>query len=288
VRAVIDADEKFNVDSNTGLCHYPPTFELAGRNITFRGRGILDASACPTHARSPVFVRGSDITLEGVILRDSSLWTIPIRRSDRVTVRNVKLIGYRANSDGIDICNSRDVTVESCFIRTLDDLIVVKSDKGQGEAKRIVARGCVLWNQVAHALSVGAELRENVDDVLFTDCDLIHDQGREWALRVYHCDAARVSNVRFEGLRIEEARRCISVWIGKAVWSRDTERGHIRGVVFKDIRASGAPLTVQLVGGDEGHAIEDVLFQDVVLNGKPVTRDGLQVNAFAKNLVLRP
>ena len=68
-----------------------------------------------------------------MILRDSSTWTMPIRQSDRVTVKNVKLLGYRANSDGIDICNSRDVTVEDCFIRTLDDLIVVKTDRGQGE-----------------------------------------------------------------------------------------------------------------------------------------------------------
>ncbi len=29
------------------------------------------------------------------------------------------------------------------------------------------------------AVSVGAELRENVDDVLFTNCDVIHDKGRE-------------------------------------------------------------------------------------------------------------
>jgi len=57
-----------------------------------------------------------------------------------VTVKNVKLLGYRANSDGIDICNSRDVTVDGCFIRTLDDLIVVKSDQGQGEVRKVVAR----------------------------------------------------------------------------------------------------------------------------------------------------
>lgn len=288
VRAVIEPDETFSITAYSGLRNYAPTFELRGRNITVRGRGIIDASGCPTHARNMVFVRGSDITLEGVILRDASTWNIPIRQSDRVTVRNVKILGYRANSDGIDICNSRHVTVENCFIRTLDDLIVVKSDKGQGEVKHIVARGCVLWNQVAHALSVGAEIRENVDDVLFADCDVIHDQGREWSLRIYHCDAARVSNVRFENIRIEEARKCISVWIGKAVWTRDQERGHIQGVVFKDIRASGDPLSVELVGGDEQHVIEDVLFENVVLNGKPVTRHGLRVNASVKNLVIRP
>lgn len=288
VRAVIEPDEKFGTNAYSGLRNYAPTFDLRGRNIAIRGRGIIDAEGCTTHARNMIFVQGSNITVEGVILRDASIWTIPVRRSDRITIDNVKLLGYRANSDGIDICNSRDVTIENCFIRTLDDLIVVKSNKGQGEVKRIVARKCVLWNQVAHALSVGAEIRENIDDVLFTDCDVIHDQGREWALRVYHCDAARVSNIRFENIRIEEVRKCISVWIGKAIWSRDQERGHIQGVVFKDIRAAGDPLAVELLGFDEQHAIEDVIFQDVVLNGKPVTREGLQVNAFVSNIVIRP
>jgi polygalacturonase len=233
-------------------------------------------------------VRGKDITVEGIILRDSSTWTIPIRQSERVTVQNVKLLGYRANSDGIDICNSRDVRVEGCFIRTLDDLIVVKTDKGQGEARRIVAKDCVLWNEVAHALSVGAELREHVDDVLFSNCDVIHDLGREWTLRVFHCDSARISNVRFEDIRIEQSRRLISLWIGKFVWTRDPERGHIQGVTFKNIRASGAPLSVEIHGFDAAHLVEDVLFQDVVANGKPLERSDVKGNAFLRDIRVQP
>jgi hypothetical protein len=177
VRGVIGPEEPFRISSYSGLRTYSPTFVLKGTNIAFRGRGIVDGSRCTTHARNLVFVQGQDITLEGVILRDASTWTVPIRQSDRVRVKNMKLLGYRANSDGIDICNSRDVTVEGCFIRTLDDLIVVKTDRGQGEARRIVAKDCVLWNEVAHALSIGAELREDVDDVCFTNCDVIHDLG---------------------------------------------------------------------------------------------------------------
>lgn len=112
---------------------YSPTMVLRGDNITLRGRGIIDGSFSTTHARNLVQVEGTNIKLEGVILRDSSTWTIPIRRSQKVTVENVKLIGYRANSDGIDICNSQDVTVKNCFIRTLDDLVVLR--------KRIAAKG---------------------------------------------------------------------------------------------------------------------------------------------------
>ena len=288
VRGVIGPEEQFRISGYSGLRTYSPTFVLKGTNITFRGRGIVDGSHCTTHARNLLSVQGCDINLEGVILRDSSTWTIPIRQSDRVQVKNVKLLGYRANSDGIDICNSRDVTVEGCFIRTLDDLVVVKTDQRQGEARRIVAKDCVLWNEVAHALSIGAELREDVDDVRFANCDVIHDKGREWTLRVYHCDSARISNVRFENIRIEESPRLISLWIGKAVWTRDDVRGHIAGVSFKNIRAKAEPLRVELKGFDESHAVENVLFEDVVVNGKPLAPSDVKTNAFVQKVTVLP
>ena len=288
VRGVIRPDERFNISSYSGLRTYSPTFVLRGTNITFRGRGIVDGSRCTTHARNLIVVQGSDITLEGVILRDASTWNIPIRRSDRVRVRNVKVLGYRANSDGIDICNSRDVTVEGCFLRTLDDLIVVKTDHGQGEARGIVAKDCVLWNEVAHALSVGAELRENVDDVLFTNCDVIHDKGREWTLRIYHCDSARIRNVRFENLRIEESPRLISLWIDKAFWSRDAERGHIDGVRFRNIRAQADPPRIEFKGFDATHRVEHIVLEDVVVNGRPLVQAEVRTNAFVSGVTVRP
>lgn len=288
VRGIIGPEEPFQISSYSGLRTYSPTFVLRGTNISFRGRGILDGSRCTTHARNLIQVQGRDITLEGVILRDSSTWNIPIRKSENVAITNLKVLGYRANSDGIDICSSRKVTVEGCFLRTLDDLIVVKTDKGQGTAGQIVARDCVLWNEVAHALSIGAELREDVDDVLFTNCDVIHDKGREWALRVYHCDSARISNIRFENLRIEESSRLISLWIDKAFWTRDTERGHIDGVVFKNIRAAANPLRVELKGFDESHAVENVLLEHVLVNGNPLSSAQVKTNAFVRNVVVKP
>ncbi len=287
VRGIIAPDERYQISSYSALRTYSPTLVLKGDHVRLRGRGILDGTGCTTHARNLVHVEGRDILLEGVILRDSSTWTIPIRRSERVRVENVKLLGYRANSDGIDICNSRNVTVEGCFIRTLDDLIVVKTDQGQGEARNISARNCVLWNEVAHALSIGAELRENVDNVVFSDCDVIHDKGREWTLRVYHCDSARITNVHFENLRIEESPRLVSLWIDRAFWTRDSERGHIDGVVFRNIVAIADPLRVELHGFDEAHAVENVMFENVVANGRPLSDIDVTTNAFVRKLEVR-
>ncbi len=290
IRAIIKPDEPYTVNSKDSLRNYAAaTFELHGHHIRFCGRGIIDGSACPTHARNLMTVRGcSDVKIEGIILRDASTWNMPVRQCDSVDIDHVKILGYRANSDGIDICNSRNVSVKNCFLRTMDDLVVIKADKGQGNSENILVKNCVLWNQAAHALSVGAELREPVSNVLFTDCDIIHDTGREWSLRIYQCDAAMISQIRFENIRIEEAHKCISLWIGKAVWSRDKEYGHIQNVIFKNITAAGRPLTVELVGADDQHLVDNVVFDHVILNNSPVSSNQINANASVKNIRFNP
>lgn len=269
--------------------HGGAVISLKGNNIVLRGRGVIDGSLCPFHSRNLLAITGTNVLLEGVVLRDSSTWTVPIRHSADVTVDNLKLFGYRGNSDGIDICNSRHVTVKRSYLRTMDDLIVVKTpDRDGGESRDIEAKHCVLWNELAHALSIGAELRANVENVHFSDCDVIHDKGREWLLRVYHCDAGDVHDVTFDNIRIEESRRLISLWIGKAIWSRDAECGHIENVTFRNIRAVGPNPSIDLKGYDSEHLVRDVRFENVVINGKPLKRDQVHQNAFVQNVSVRP
>ncbi|HSI15614.1 MAG TPA: glycosyl hydrolase family 28 protein [Chthoniobacter sp.] len=268
-----------------------PIFRLQGSNITLRGRGIIDCSLCPLHTRSIVGVTGSHIRMEGVTLRDSSGFTLPVRRSDDVKIDNVKVFGWRGNSDGMDICNSRQVEITGCFLRTFDDLIVLKTDKGQGELRDVTVKNCVLWNEFAHALSLGAELREPLTNVLFSDCDIIRDKGREWLLRVYHCDAAPVKNVTFERIRIEESRRLMSVWIGKAVWSKQDERGHVDGVTFRNIQSAapavGGPLA-DLVGFDAEHAVHGVRFENVTVGNRPLKQGDVRQNPFVSDVSVSP
>jgi len=263
-----------------------PVVSLEGDNITVRGRGILDGSLCPIHTQHLLSIHGTNINVDGIVLRDSSTWTVPVRRSHNVRIKNVKLFGHRANSDGIDICNSRDVEVADCFFRTLDDLVVVKTDKGQGSAENITVKNCVLWNEIAHALSIGAELREPVSHVRFSDCDVIHDKGREWTLRVFQCDSALISNITFENIRIEETRNLISLWIGSYVWTRGPERGQIQDVLFKDIQATGDQPKIELKGFDAQHLVEDVKFKNVTVNGKAIESSDVKQNECARNVTV--
>ena len=266
-----------------------PIISLKGDDIVLRGRGIIDGSRCPARTRGILGIRGNRITVDGVIVRDASGWTMPISGSDHVTINNLKLFGWRGNSDGIDICGSRDVEVSSCYLRTWDDLVVVKTNNPKdGEARNILVRKCVLWNELAHSLSLGAELRRDVEHVLFTDCDVIRDKGRESALRVYHCDSAQVKDVVFENIRFDECQRFISLWIGKAIWSKEKDRGHIDDITFRNIQVRGANASVELTGYDEGHAIHNVKFENISVNGNPLSTWDVKQNQFVDGVVFTP
>jgi len=285
VRTVIGKEEKFDVEP-AGIRNYPPSIILAGRNVKLKGRGIIDAGLLPTHSRNMVFSSGNGLSLEGVILRNTSAWTMHVYKAANVSIDNIKILGYRANSDGIDISNSRNVVVNNCFVRTNDDLVVVKSWEGQGRSEHIIVQNCVLWNQLAHALSLGAELREDVNDVVFKNCDIIHDTGREWSLRIFHSDSSRISNIVFQNIRIEESHRFISLWTGKNVHSSQKKYGTIENVTFKDIKVTGQPLSIELIGGDNDHSIKNVVFKNVTVNNKPLNNAGVGQNPFVKGLMI--
>jgi hypothetical protein len=105
---------------------------------------------------------------------------------------------------------------------------------------------------------------------------------------VYHCDQARISGVVFRNLRFEESRNFISLWINNAIWSSSTERGHIDGVVFENITADRVTNpVVQLLGYDEGHVVENVTIDNVVVNGQPVTARNIKSNEYVKNINIK-
>ena len=286
LKAVIGKDERFGIEPS-GLKNYAPRIFLHGHHIKIFGRGIIDAGNAPVHAGNFITLQGDDITVEGVIIRNSCGWTVPLRQCTNVEINNIKILGYRANSDGIDVCNSKNVVIENSFIRTNDDLIVIKTEQNEGPANNIIVKNCVLWNQLAHALSVGAELREQVSNVLFDNCDIIHDQGREWALRIFQSDSTTISHIVFHNIRIEDSHNLISLWVGKMASTLQDGEGTIKDVHFDNIIANGYPLSIVLTAAKEGSLIREVSFNHVLLNNKPLTEASIIKNGVVEFVSIR-
>lgn len=300
VRAVIRQGEPFsqlkrsrgNVTFNL---YKQPAIQLSGSGIRVRGRGVLDGSQ--TLGKYLLRMEGQNISLEGIIFQDAGIWTMPMQYSDHVSVSNVKLLGYRVNSDGMDITSSSNVTIRDCFIRTFDDSITIKtiarnanSPTPQDAARNIVVQGNVLWVEGAHGLTIGTQEEATVNTVTFSNIDIIRAIGRTPTLAIDQSGSAEVGNVRFENIRIDASGNpfdkagvndFVALLIYKnAVFQRQTDinrqLGKMRGVLFNNVQIKTSPTSpkvrIQVVGASDTSNIQDVKFDNVTVNGHPLSK----------------
>ena len=100
-------------------------------HIRISGRGILDGTDWPwLHGPASHLVgiqNSHDVTIEDIVIRGSFAWTVVPMRCRNVTIRNIKIVNSRVqNDDGINPCNSQDVLIDDCFVRTDDDCVALK------------------------------------------------------------------------------------------------------------------------------------------------------------------
>ena len=233
-------------------------------------------------------------------MRDPDVWCCSLFGCRKVAISNLKLIGlWRYNADGIDICNSRDVTVRDCFVRSFDDSIVLKGLKWRGMSfddrpvRNVRVSRCVIWNDWGRALEIGAETcAPEIADVVFEDCDII--RTCHIAMDIQHGDRAAVKDIRFENIRLEidefsprprmqrsrsgkykpdpKSRYCPSLFvivIRPTHYSKDKQRGTVRNVVFQDISVTGKAFPgSSFRGHDAEHTVEGVTIEDLRVNAR--------------------
>jgi hypothetical protein len=258
-----------------------------GENIRIAGRGILDGSDWewrkgPTSC--VITIRGTNVEVSGITVRGASHWTIVPQHSRRVTVRGVKLCGARVqNDDGINPCNSQDVLITDCFIRTDDDCVALKGLESRGpdsNVENITVENCVLWCDRARIFLLGHESRapfmrrivlRNLDIIHFTMTPFLFEPGEEMRL-----EDVLVENVRLNGEGQGELLRLKPV---VNQYMRTKVPGFIRDIRFHDVTVSGkaGSYKVQVMGADEQHNVRDVSFDNVSILGRKLTAESEQV-----------
>ena len=244
-----------------------------GDNIRIAGRGILDGSDFewrkgPTPA--VIAIRGTNVEVSGITIRGASHWTVVPRDSRHVTVRGIKLCGGRVqNDDGINPCNSQDVLITDCFIRSDDDCVALKGlelTAPNSNVEGITVENCVLWCDRARIFLLGHESRaafmrhirlRNLDIIHFTMTPFLFEPGEEMRL-----EDVIVENIRIHG---EGQRELIRLKPVVNQYMRTRVPGTIRDVSFRNVTVTGqpGPYRVQIEGADERHDVRNVTFDRV-------------------------
>jgi len=262
---------------------------VQGANIRICGRGILDGSDWEWR-KGPVgnliAIRNSaDVEINGITLRGSAHWTIVPKNCQRVTVRNVKLCNSRVqNDDGINPCNSQDVLITDCFIRSDDDCVALKGLDFSGpnsNVERITVENSVLWCDRARIFLLGHESRAAfMHKVTLRNLDIVHFSMTPFLLEPG--EDMRLEDITVEDIRIhgEGQREFIRLRPVVNQYMRKKVPGFIRNVRFRNVTVHGqsGDYLVQIQGADAEHNVSDVTFENVSIVDSQLTQDSMRVH----------
>ena len=229
--------------------------------------------------------RCRDVRVEGVLFRGSPSWTLCFSDCDSVLLDNIKEICWMRNSDGIDLCNSTNVTIRNAFLRNYDDNISLKNyDVPSGRStSHVKMLDCTLWADCAHNIVVGPENRPALpmENVSFENIDVLEarETAYPWrgAIGVMGSDDGTFRNILFRNIRIDNVRGgqpfavefCRYKSMGQKVENVLLERISIEGDTL------GMPRST-VKGLNEAHCIEGFQLRDLRINGKKVKQKEME------------
>lgn len=268
-------------------------------NVTVRGRGILDGSKLE---HNPALTRpwllaltnGSNVTVEGIILRDAPMWTTVLRDIDSASITNIKQICYNENSDGFDILQSRNVTIDDVLVRNHDDNFSAKVHDGTNTSN-ITLKNSTLWADRAHNMLVGPEASGGTfDNIRFDNIDVLENVQNDLVfpgvMAIMAADGGLFKNIEWNNIRIEDftAGKVFSIQFSDA-YSTLGFGQKVSNVKFSNISYNGTNASQsQLFGLDATRIVDSVSFTNYRINGNLVTgisNGNMQVNSFVQNLV---
>lgn len=263
------------------------------KKITIRGMGIIETTQLPWHARRTIYLEDcEDIRIEGILAVGPAHWTVVPYHCERVRIHDVKVFGYRTNSDGIDLVNCKDVSVSGCYLRTGDDAVCLKGmlspDVPGGENVRVC--DCTIWTEKARSLGIIGETRGDFQNIVFENCLVLHGYAN-WtrelgALCIVLSDGGTVRDVVFRNIEIiQEASWVIDCMIRPDFWSTDQKPGHIQDILFENIRVP-QDARINLEGFDPGHLVEKIGL-NCVTNEHGEELLTIQKNNFARMITFR-
>ncbi|MET9385140.1 glycosyl hydrolase family 28 protein [Streptomyces sp. NPDC002928] len=231
-----------------------------------------------------VLCEGSkNIRVEDVIIMNPNGYAGTFGESENVHVKKARSFSSKGNGDGFDVFSSTNVVFDGCFMRNSDDCFAIYAHRWDyyGDTRDVTIQNCTLWADVAHPINVGThgntDAPEVIENLVIKNLDILDHRepqmGYQGCIALNPGDSNLIKNVRIEDVRIEDFR-----W-GQVIHMRvmyntkyNTSIGRgIEDVYVKNLSYNGTHANPSLfLGYDADHAIKNVTFENLVINGTVV------------------
>jgi parallel beta-helix repeat protein len=230
-----------------------------------------------------IFSDCRNIRLSNIKIQESPNWTIAFFNSSDIKVNGITIENNMSipNSDGIDMYDSKNITISDCVIHAGDDAIAVVS------SSNITATNCIL-----HSRSCGIRVGYNVyndnnsGNLLFNNIR-IYDSNR--GIGIFQRRGGNMENMIFSNIIISTRLHSGQWWghgepihISSVPGLGAKETGSISNIRFSNINADSESGIV-IYGSGKG-SIRDIYFDNVDLN---IRKSPLEAG-YGGNIDLRP
>ena len=159
------------------------------------------------------FIDCKDVKITGITLKNSASWVQEYRFCDGVLIDRVTVLSNEYwNNDGIDINNSKNVTITNCYINVSDDAICIKSE-GEivGTCENIYIANCTLRSS-ANAFKIGTGSRGGFKNIKVRNLK-IFDTYRS-AIAIETVDGAFLENIDVKNVKAINTGSAILIRLG--------------------------------------------------------------------------
>ncbi|RZK46708.1 MAG: hypothetical protein EOO94_02195 [Pedobacter sp.] len=260
------------------------------RNVKIMGRGSLEGN---------IEISGTtNLEVNGIFVRNKKGWTNTLTDCHHTVYRNVKVFGYEDiySVDGINPVSCKDFTIDDCFMRCRDDCVAIKSIDYKLSVDSITVINSVMvgWSN-SDGVTIGFELNGGpVQNVLVKNCDILYARGNgrtggHSAFSIVSDGPARVQNIRYEDIRIEEhvEFKSLELIISDGSLYEVDPPGHIDGVYFKNVQWENAIKPFVLTGFSKNNLVENITFENCTVGGRKMSNTGdaiFKIGAFVKGV----
>ncbi|MDE6560695.1 MAG: glycoside hydrolase [Muribaculaceae bacterium] len=282
-----------------------PTIQLiyadSVENVSISGFGTIDGrgKAFPklswndegiTRPHLLRIIRGKDIEVKGITLKNSGCWMQHYLACDRLRIDGITVINRNNyNNDALDIDGCHNVTVANMIADSDDDAITLKSTSPR-LCEDIVISNCVVSSH-CNAIKLGTETNGGFRNVIIRGIAVkpSADQSSQFfgypggighsAISLEIVDGGIMRNVDISDITIRGTESPIFIRLADRArpYSKDHPVegiGSISGVVLHDILIDDAGPTGSSITGVAGHPVTDIQLHDISIRhagGQPLT-----------------
>lgn len=253
-------------------------------NIKIYGRGTIDARGEEADkigwlSETLVPQNCSNLISDGIIYRDSGVWSINVVSSDHLTFTNLKVLNtFFHENDCIDICNSQDVVVRNAFGCALDDPFSSKTfQRGElfqsvcgpeEEIHNVLFEDCISWT-CCYGFKVGQGSIFTQDGVTFKD-GVVYECSVGVGVE-HKYGTAELKNITFENIDIEHvgmSNGAMKNWLAFQCVTGATEgQSPLSNITLKNINVYDyGPAESRIVGYDQNSLIENIRFENIYID----------------------